>query len=230
MQAARSPIPPTAPLGRYGSSRLQITYAALAALQLALVVLYGTGRGVRVHTTLASAIVNLVTTLVLLVLSDLEHVRSIRPSFLLQIFFTAIVLVDLPRIRTQWLLNNNSVVAAVFSITFALNVALLTVESLQKWKHSTLYPSNVSPEDYQGVFGRTFFTWLNPLFMEGYQRDLTMDDLCVVDNELKGETFYARLLRHWNTGMASLPQVEASFEKRSADNQPANHGNLYPIS
>lgn len=154
----------------------------------------------RVHTTLASTILNLVTTLVLLALSDLEHVRSIRPSFLLQIFFSSIILVDLPRIRTQWLLDNNSIAAGVFSATFALNVALMTVESLQKWKHSTLYPTDTSPEDYQGVFGRTFFTWLNPLFMEGYQRDLTMDDLWVVDNDLKGETLHARLLRHWNTG------------------------------
>ncbi|KAL1890953.1 hypothetical protein Sste5346_007950 [Sporothrix stenoceras] len=55
----------------------------------------------------------------------------------------------------------------------------------------------ISPEEIQGVFGDTFFTWLNPLFFQGYKRNLTMDDLYPVDDGLRGQTLYDRLQSHW---------------------------------
>jgi len=169
-------------------------------VHLVLVALLGTGYGVRVHTTLPSAILALFAILALLALSDVEHRRSIRPSAVIQVFFLFTILLDLPRLRTQWLLDQPPLIPALLSVTLGLRIVLLSVESLQKWKHSTLPPEATAPEYRQGVLGRTFFTWLNPLFFAGYKRDLGMEDLFQIDDDLKGKKLYARLLKQWKLG------------------------------
>ncbi|KAK3935755.1 P-loop containing nucleoside triphosphate hydrolase protein [Diplogelasinospora grovesii] len=166
-------------------------------LQLALVVLWGTGHGVVTRTTLASSILAFVTSLALLVLSDFEHRRSVRPSIVIQLFLVSTILLDLPRVRTQWLLDDNATVAAVFTVTFVLQVALLCLESVQKW-HKSISPDQIPPEMRQGLLGTIFFSWLNPLFMKGYSSDLDMKDLYAIDDNLKGTILYERLLNSWN--------------------------------
>jgi ATP-binding cassette, subfamily C (CFTR/MRP), member 1 len=118
----------------------------------------------------------------------------------LQFFFFITILLDLPRVRTQWLLDDNTIVAAVFTITFVLRVPLLFIESAQKWRYATTPGEEIPPEERQGIFGRTFFWWLNPLFKEGYSKNLTMDDLYAIDDEIKGSVLYERLRKSWNSG------------------------------
>jgi len=173
---------------------------AIVAFQLAIVVLQGMGRAFVVKTTLGTSILTLVATLVLAALSDFEHCRTTRPSILIQAFLIFKVLLDMVRVRTEWFLSDNRLVAILFSASFALHVVLLQIESLQKWKYMTLPPEAVPPEERQGIFGLSFFTWLNPLFREGYNRDLTMDDLPLIDDKIKGEQLHARLLSNWKKG------------------------------
>ncbi len=98
------------------------------------------------------------------------------------------------------MLDNETVVAAIYTVVFVLRIPLLLLESQQKWKHATIPPEEIPPERRQGIFGRTFFWWLNPLFIKGYTRDLTMDDLFAIDDDIKGEKLYDRLIKHWNKG------------------------------
>jgi len=197
--------PPVLPPPVLGLHRIpQVGFTVLAAVHLVLVALLGTGYGVRVHTTLAASIVALFAILSLLVLSDVEHRRSIRPSAVIQVFFLFTILLDVPRLRTQWLLDQGPLIPALLTVVLGLRIALLTVESLQKWKHSTLPPEATAPEYRQGVLGRTFFTWLNPLFFEGYKRDLEMEDLFQIDDDLKGKKLYSRLLKQWKAGKKAL--------------------------
>ncbi|KAK0715388.1 P-loop containing nucleoside triphosphate hydrolase protein [Lasiosphaeris hirsuta] len=176
-----------------------VAYGIQAALQLALVVLlWATNHSVRTSTTLASGMLALLSTLALLGLSDLEHSQSLHPSAILQSFFVSTSLLDLPRVRTQWLLENNSAIASVFTTTFALRILLLALESLPKWKHATISTEDIPPEMRQGILGQTFFWWLKPLLLEGYKRDLTMQDLHPVDDALKGGVLRTRLLRSWD--------------------------------
>ena len=178
----------------------QIVFFIFGAFQLALIALIASGYGVRVHTTVANASVAFVTTVVLAVLSDFEHCKAVRPSAIIQTFFFFTIILDTPRLRTQWLLDNNNIIATLISVVFAWRLVLIFVESLQKWNYSSIPPESIAPEDRQGVFGRTFFTWLNPMFMEGYKRDLTMDDLFQIDDDLKGQKLHARLLKQWKAG------------------------------
>ncbi len=183
----------------------QVALGIFAALHLALLTLWSKGYGVRVRTTLAAGIIALVTSIIILIQSDFEHRRSVRPAATLQVFFFFTIVLDLPRIRTQWILDGNNIISSLLTVAFVMRIILLFVESLQKWKHSSLSPESIAPEDRQGVFGRTFFTWLNPMFLEGYNKDLTMDDMPQIDDGLKGEVLYVRLLKHWKSGKPHVP-------------------------
>ncbi len=156
--------------------------------------------GVRTLTTLPTGVLDLLSTLALLVLSDFEHCRTTRPSAIIQSFFLFTILLDVPRLRTAWLLDDNYVAACLFTASFSLRVLLLVLESFQKWKRATVPPDSIAPEERQGIFGRISFWWLMPMFFEGYRRDLSMDDLFAIDDDLKGPILYERLLQSWNSG------------------------------
>lgn len=156
--------------------------------------------GTRTSTTVAASALGFVSTLVLLLLSALEHGRSFRPSFLIQCFLVVTILLDLPRVRTQWLLADNTTVAALFTVTLLVRVVILGLESVLKWEDGAVLPEGMSREMMQGLFGYTFLWWLNRMFMIGYKRDIGMDDLDDTDGGLKGEYLGNRLLKSWDRG------------------------------
>lgn len=173
-----------------------------SVLQLSIVVLQATGRGVVERTTLAADTFTLLSTLALLVLSYVEHSRTVRPSAIIQLSLFFTIVLDVPRLRTSWLLDGPSqnIVASLFTATVAVKVALLQLESFKKWTQVTMSPESIPPEEREGVFGRVFFWWLMPLFMAGYRRDLGMDDLSAIDDDLKGSVLYKRLMKSWDAG------------------------------
>jgi ATP-binding cassette subfamily C (CFTR/MRP) protein 1 len=197
----------------------QVTFAAQSIFQLSLVILQGTGHGVFARTTVAASILTLCSTLCLLALSHFEHCRTARPSAIIQLFLLVIIILELPRLRTSWLLDGDDqqVIACLFTIVFALWIVSLQLESFQKWKHVTVSPDSIPPEERQGVFGRTFFWWLMPMFLEGYSRTLSMDDLFAIDDDLKGTTLYERLLKSWRSGkpLLSLPCLLVMLTSKS---------------
>lgn len=164
--------------------------------------LQGVGHGVVPHTTIAANVVLLCSTFGLLVLSHFEHCRTTRPSLITQSFLLVIIVLELPRLRTLWLLegDDQQAVACLFTVVFVLWIVSLQLESLQKWKHVHASTKSIPPEERQGMFGRTFFWWLMPMFMQGYSRTLSMDDLFAIDDDLKGTMLYERLLKSWRSG------------------------------
>lgn len=171
-----------------------------------MVVIQATGHHALARTSIATNILLLLSTLILLVLSHYEHGRTIRPSATIQLFLLCTLLLELPRLRTTWLVDEDGqdVVPCLFTATFILWIVLLQLESFQKWTHVTTSPELIPPEERQGVFGRTFFWWLMPLFFKGYRRTLAMNDLFAIDDDLKGTKLYRRISKTWQSGNNSL--------------------------
>lgn len=175
-------------------------FAVQTALQLAVVILQATGHGVVARTTVAADAVAVASTLALLAVSWLEHSRTVRPAAVTQLFLFFSLLFDAPRIRTFWLLDGPSqhVVASLITAALAVKFVALQVESVPKWTHVvSVAPNSIAPEERQGVFSRIFFWWLMPLFLAGYRRDLAMDDLCAIDDDLQGRILHDRLQKQW---------------------------------
>lgn len=204
-------------------------------------VLQGSGHRVLTRTTLAAGILTLLSTLSLLVLSHFEHCRTTRPSAIIQLFLLVTILLELPRLRTAWLLDGDdqNMIACLFTVTFALWVVLLQLESFQKWNHVTFPPESIPPEERQGIFGRTFFWWLMPMFFKGYSRTISMDDLFAIDDDLKGTRLHERLLKSWHSGKhhkrqsrlsEKLIEFVKSTTRKSTLLQPPSCGHFPPNS
>jgi ATP-binding cassette subfamily C (CFTR/MRP) protein 1 len=145
-----------------------------------------------------SASISLIGTLVLAVLSSLEHMRSIRPSWLLNIYLLLTVVFDIVRSRTYSLSPDLDAIATVFTSRVAVELILAIIEARPK-RRLLLPEFAASPlEATSGPYKRALFWWLNALFKKGYSESLTVDDLFHLDKHLQSDYLHHLLGSSWN--------------------------------
>ena len=143
--------------------------------------------------------------MVLGVLSYVEHQRSIRPSAIINAYLLATLLLDFAQVRSLWLRDNSSAVAAVFSGASAVKFAILVAEAIEK-DGLLLSPfERHAPESMSGIYSQALFWWLNPLFLLGYKAILSHESLLMTDNKLMSTPVYRKFQRHWTKCTAQLP-------------------------
>ncbi|KAJ6022230.1 hypothetical protein N7540_007734 [Penicillium herquei] len=158
--------------------------SADAVLQVALLVLVVKQHPIGESTLLASAILDLLSALAIIPLIDLEHVRSIRPSFLISAYLFITILFELARVRTSWLLPNNHVYSAVLSTSLAIKLVLLVLASIEKKNWFRSAREYHSAESLSGPFTRGLFIWLNGMLLRGHTMLLGVDDLPAIHEKL----------------------------------------------
>ncbi|KAL9471318.1 hypothetical protein ACSS6W_009259 [Trichoderma asperelloides] len=148
--------------------------------------------------SIAAAVLSLIAACCIVLLSHIEHVKSIRPSFLLTSYLFTTLLFDAARLRTEWLLSVNVAYAAVLSISTILKLALLVLENIEKRR--ILLDSNKSPstESTSGPFNRGFFVWLNSLLITGWATVLTLHDLPAIYEKLSSEKLAVIFSKRWD--------------------------------
>lgn len=172
--------------------------AILASLQLVLLILW-TLSPQRTSASLPSAVVSLVASIALVYSSWVLHFRLVRPSSLIDLYLLVSIICDAFQVRTLHFATNNGAIAPV-SLTALCVKALLFILECQN-KHSLLreqYRSTLGAEESAGIFNRWFMTWLNPLFIAGYKRLISNDDLPRNDSELSSESMRNRMQESWN--------------------------------
>ncbi|KAK0613977.1 ABC transporter [Immersiella caudata] len=174
-----------------------LSWATLAALQLAALILWTSPAAVPTRTSVAASAVSLVSTLGIGVFSYIEHRHTVRPSTLLGLFLFCTLLFDIAHTRTLWLRVgdwSSRVIAAVSTAAVAVKAVTLGLEAVEKRR--LLRPEyRVSPpEATSGIYSRSFFLWLNPLFRSGFSRVLDIDDLFVLDKHLESSYLFSRSL------------------------------------
>jgi ATP-binding cassette subfamily C (CFTR/MRP) protein 1 len=174
-------------------------------LQVILVAFVASIKKLNTHFSLAAAILNLTASFLILILAHFEHVKSIRPSFLLTAYLFVSLLLDAARLRTEWLISVNVSYAAVMSASTALKLALLVLETIEKRK-ILISVSEVAPskESTSGPFSRGFFVWVNSLLMSGWGTALTNDDLPAIYEKLSSEKLAVRFDTAWRRGQSIL--------------------------
>lgn len=148
---------------------------------------------------IASASLEFLVSLAVVVLSRLEHTRAVRPSHLLQFFLLMLLLCEAVRLRTLFLVDYPTSLVTPASIHAFLTGLLLLLESLDKRE---LFASDsdrtLSPEETLGLFGKRLIWHLNDLFKDGYGRVLKPDDLTKVDPDLTSKERNLRFIEIWN--------------------------------
>jgi hypothetical protein len=185
-------------------STVQAVWLVIGALQLAALVLWSTPSAARTRTTLPAAALSLVSVLGLCLVSYVEHTRAVRPSSLLNGYLLVTLLFDISHARTLWLRAadhlNQHIIPYICTAAVVVKLIVLVLEALHKrrWLRSEYraYP----PEATSSLYSRSFFWWLNPLFRQGYGRELEVDDLFVLDKHLQASYCYKRFSAAWNSG------------------------------
>ena len=150
--------------------------------------------------SLAAAILNLFAAFSILLLAHVEHVKSVRPSFLLTAYLFVTLLFDAARLRTEWLVSINVAYAATLSASTVFKLALLVLETVEKRKILIIGDKEISKESTSGPFSRGFFVWLNSLLISGWATVLTMDDLPTIYEKLSSEKLAVRFGKAWKRG------------------------------
>ncbi|KAL5115336.1 hypothetical protein ACEQ8H_006781 [Pleosporales sp. CAS-2024a] len=144
-------------------------------------------RGPYNRVAIPSAAVSLVGSIVLLVLSAIEHMRTVRPSWLLNVYLLLTVVFDIARSRTYSLSPDLDAVATVFTSRVAVELLLAFMEARSKRRLLLSQFVVCTPEAVSGPYKRALFWWLNALFKKGYFESLDVDNLFQLDKHLQSD-------------------------------------------
>lgn len=169
----------------------------LAALQLALLIIWTLSSNIRTSASVPAAGLSFIGTLAIYPLSYMEQTRSVRPSALLEVYLFASLVLDIPQARTLFLRHDEVAIAAVFTASIFAKLTLWVLEAQAKTKHLKNPYKGYPPEATHGVWNRTFFWWLNPLFMKGFKKLLSIEDLYQTDPSLSSTLLRERIQSSW---------------------------------
>ncbi|KAJ0346194.1 hypothetical protein COL26b_008793 [Colletotrichum chrysophilum] len=189
-----------------------VTCVTFGVIQIALVSLWAqTPFANRV--SVAAAVLGVLDALALGVLSHTEHVRSIRPSTIICVYLVFSLAFDAVQCRTLWLLPGLQKLAAVFTASLTVKLAMFMLEVQGKRRFLIAALRNLSPETTSGIIGRGFFWWLNGLMTRGFKATLSPAALYDIDEGLKSEELLQRLLQQWDQrkGKGKYALIKALF-------------------
>ncbi|QGI84972.1 hypothetical protein CEK25_011701 [Fusarium fujikuroi] len=176
--------------------------AIYACLQTALLVLWCRQNSTK--TAIAEPVLGLIESFALAALSFVEHLNSRKPSKLIGAFLVITIILDIALVRTFWIRSMHSI-ASVFTASFVIKTILLILEETPK---SPLSDKEKIQETASGVVNRSFFWWLNGLFLQGHRTILETEDLQAIDSKFDTDHVSTPLEKQWerarNSGQPSL--------------------------
>ena len=131
-------------------------------------------------------------------LSYLEHTRAVRPSTVLEVYLIFTLLLDIPQARTLFLRSDVNSIAALYVVAMAAMVLVWWLESRKKTADLKELYKGYPPEAISGVWNRTLFLWLNSLFLKGFKRLLSLDDLWENPPNLSSEKLRDEMQITWD--------------------------------
>ncbi|KAF7960469.1 hypothetical protein EAE96_000149 [Botrytis aclada] len=167
-------------------------------MQTVHLVMNATTSTLKTRATMPAAALLLVDALGLFALSNLEHLHSVRPSALINVWLLFTLPFDMARARSLWLVHENNPTAAVFTSALGVKIMVIITEAVEK-RHILLDRyRNTSPETTSGIYSRSFFWWLNTLMTTGFQRVIKNEDLYPIGEEMSSHYLYTRARSTWD--------------------------------
>lgn len=134
------------------------------------------------------------------VVSYTTHRRSLRPSTLLCLYLSALLLLSVPRVRTFYLFDDGFIKERALIIVSTVLGALLFLAELTE-RHGPLkseVKETQAPEEVSSFWNRAAFFWLSATFLKGYSRILGTEDLPALDSTLRSSRVREELLLSWD--------------------------------
>ena len=167
------------------------------AIQIYLLVRWTNSAPFHVRTSVAAAALSVVTGVGILVLSTLEHSRSIRPSTILQLFLITTILSDTAICRTLWLIGKDDQIERAFTVAVFSKAVLLCLEVVEKRRWLEPKYKNLKGEALGGFANLSVFWWLNDIFLTGYKKILVLADIEGIEEARRAQALETTFQEHW---------------------------------
>lgn len=163
------------------------------------------------HTKLAvaSAILDIVVSAATIPVSLLEDQRSIKPSDVLILYFTALTILGIPRLRSLWMISPGNFCRIFFTAIYVLTVVALFLEMTHKSRFLRPPYQHATPEQKSDIWSRNFFIWIMPLFRSGYSSVLSLKDIPELADDLQGDVTSELLEKAWIITEGRQPLLRA---------------------
>ncbi|KAI3009272.1 hypothetical protein CBS147346_2163 [Aspergillus niger] len=178
-----------------------VSAQVFGAFQLCLLVLWLLPHTPRTQASLVAAVLTLITSVGLLFLSHLEHIYSVQPSSILNLFLSWTIVFDAVRARSLWLASY-TVLATLYTASIAVKLVWFYLETKSKLVYIN---KNVQygDEEIRGFYNRAFFWWVNPLLLLGFKQSVSLEELPYLDRALSANELHRKISAHW----ASMPKT-----------------------
>ncbi|CAE6457349.1 unnamed protein product [Rhizoctonia solani] len=187
--------------------KLAIGVLPLVGLSCAYLVLEALRHSV-ISTQVLNALVTVITSLFVGLLTYYNHARTRRSSTILLTLWPFYLLEQVVVLRTQLLLHHSH------SVLFALRCALLAVGALS-WTLECFCPDRVKqdpdaeaeerelPYERANVYSRLTFGWMTPLMKLGYSRFISEKDMSALSPSDTARSLSGELQKHWSRQLDS---------------------------
>ncbi|PVH82064.1 P-loop containing nucleoside triphosphate hydrolase protein [Cadophora sp. DSE1049] len=186
----------------YGGKLVQVTKLVLYGfIQLALLILSVVKARTFEAFFISSSTTTLLSTLCISVLSYFEHSRSPRPPIVLNAYLFLTILLDITQTRTLWLASASSdeiTFSGLFTTAVIIKSLIIILESQKKTRWLRWDTKEHSPEETSGLYSLGAFAWLNRLFLRGYTKVLTIEDLYPLDQSMASNVLQSKLSNFMN--------------------------------
>ena len=177
----------------------QCILAVLFVLQVLSVAFQVQELALHTRASLPAVILNIIATFAASYASFVEDQRSVKPSDILILYFSASSICSLPQLRSLWLIPSVGVCRYLSLGSFLLVVAMIALESVSKAKMLHSNYCGGTDEGNAGFWSRSFFIWVLPFLQTGYRKDLEVEDVPEADTNLHGQCSGSKLRESWDS-------------------------------
>ena len=171
----------------------------LLSCQVASLALWAVSSVPRHDLAVASAAVTCVGSICIFFLLYAEHIYSYRPSTLLSVYLTLMILFDIAKTRSYFLRGDLVALAGLSVAVVVIEFVLLLFQEVSKRRLVTTRNSQprLSGEALSGFWGRALFLWVNSTLKLGFRTILRVEDLKDLGPEFSSERLHADFEPHW---------------------------------
>jgi hypothetical protein len=176
----------------------QVALTDLFVAQVTLLILRCQNESFKTSVSLAADALSVVGIAGGVWLSFLDHQRSYRPSTLLSLYLSVLVILDIAKVRTLWLMNHGTGAPVAMTAILIFAIIALLAESVEKKKSIREEKLRGAPEEYSGLWVRTAYAWLIATFRTGYSKVISLHDLPKLDRGLESHLLHEKLVTTWD--------------------------------
>lgn len=191
------------------SKKMQTLIGMLFLLRLAYAVFHAKSPVLYTRLGTTSDVLEITTTGLAMLASFMEDQRTIHPSDILVLYFSALTILSIPRLRSLWYIPSSASCKGLFTAIYILLVLSLLLETKGKTNMLHILHQDASVEQVVGFWNRSLFIWVNPFLRAGYSTTLSLGDIPRLDENLEGEFARRKLQKAWKRSRAKHRLLKA---------------------